>query len=98
MFTGPPNADEAPNPTSSSNTINTFGAPCGGRKRSIGGNDVPGSVAANVVKPGTGRSGIGNTSRGRSSRPTITLTSQSETERNGTTTQDDALARDQRLM
>jgi hypothetical protein len=28
---GPPNADEAPKPTSSSSTISTFGAPSGGR-------------------------------------------------------------------
>jgi hypothetical protein len=39
-----------------------------GRKRSIGGTVAPGSVAVNVVKPTRGRSGIGSTSRGRSSR------------------------------
>jgi hypothetical protein len=46
MCTGPPNALDAPNPTSSNSTTNTFGAPDGGRSRSIGGNDVSGSVAA----------------------------------------------------
>jgi hypothetical protein len=48
---GPPNADDAPNPTSSTSTINTFGAPDGGRKGTIGGNTVLGSLASNVVRP-----------------------------------------------
>jgi hypothetical protein len=34
---GPPNADEAAKPTSSINTISTFGAPSGGRSIVIGG-------------------------------------------------------------
>ena len=34
---GPPNADEAPKPTSSSSTISTLGAPAGGRSGTIGG-------------------------------------------------------------
>ena len=34
---GPPNALDAPNPTSSISTIRTFGAPAGGRSGSIGG-------------------------------------------------------------
>jgi hypothetical protein len=34
---GPPNADDAPKPTSSINTISTFGAPSGGRNIVIGG-------------------------------------------------------------
>jgi hypothetical protein len=34
---GPPNALDAPKPTSSSRTISTFGAPAGGRSGSIGG-------------------------------------------------------------
>jgi hypothetical protein len=38
---GPPNALDAPNPTSSSSTISTFGAPVGGRSRSIGGSVAP---------------------------------------------------------
>jgi hypothetical protein len=37
----PPNALEAPKPTSSSRTMSTFGAPAGGRTGSIGGNAVP---------------------------------------------------------
>jgi hypothetical protein len=43
---GPPNALEAPNPTSSSSTTSTFGAPAGGRRGSIGGNEVSGSFAS----------------------------------------------------
>ena len=46
--TGPPNALDAPNPTSSSSTTNTFGAPAGGRNRAIGGYDVSGSCASYV--------------------------------------------------
>src|SRR3954453_5897959 len=64
MCTGPPNALDAPKPTSSSSTTSTFGAPAGGRRRSIGGNDASASVAAYVVRPGTGRSGIGSTPPG----------------------------------
>ena len=43
---GPPNALEAPNPTSSTSTMSTFGAPSGGSSGSIGGNDVSGSLAS----------------------------------------------------
>jgi hypothetical protein len=43
---GPPNALDAPNPTSSSSTISTFGAPDGGRRGTIGGNDESGSFAS----------------------------------------------------
>jgi hypothetical protein len=43
---GPPNALEAPKPTSSSSTIKTFGAPSGGNNGSIGGKAVPGSFAS----------------------------------------------------
>ena len=43
---GPPNALEAPKPTSSSSTTSTFGAPSGGRSGSIGGKDVSGSFAS----------------------------------------------------
>ena len=57
---GPPNALDAPKPTSSSRTISTFGAPSGGSSGSIGGNAVSGSLASYVVRPGAGRSGIGN--------------------------------------
>ena len=60
---GPPNADDAPKPTSSISTTSTFGAPFGGRKGSIGGNFVSGSLASKVVNPMVGRSGIGRTSR-----------------------------------
>jgi hypothetical protein len=60
---GPPNVLDAPNPTSSSSTISTFGAPSGGSNGSIGGKVVSGSFASYVVNPGAGRSGIGNTTR-----------------------------------
>ena len=61
--TGPPNALDAPNPTSSSITTNTFGAPAGGRSLAIGGYDVSGSAASYVVNP-TGRTcDNGNTTR-----------------------------------
>ncbi len=43
---GPPNADDAPNPTSSIKTMSTFGAPCGGRSCLIGGYLVLGSLAS----------------------------------------------------
>ena len=61
---GPPNVLDAPNPTSSNSTINTFGAPAGGNSGSIGANAVSGSLASYVVNPGAGRSGIGNIVRG----------------------------------
>ena len=62
VWHGPPNALDAPNPTSSSRITNTFGAPAGGRNGSIGGYDVSGSLASNVTNPTRRRSGIGNTS------------------------------------
>jgi hypothetical protein len=37
VWTGPPNALDAPKPTSSSRIISTFGAPSGGRRGAIGG-------------------------------------------------------------
>ena len=43
---GPPNAPEAPKPTSSSRMTTTFGAPAGGRNGSMGGNFVAGSLAS----------------------------------------------------
>ena len=43
---GPPNALEAPNPTSSSSTTSTFGAPFGGGNGSMGGYAVSGSLAS----------------------------------------------------
>ena len=46
VWHGPPNALDAPNPTSSSSTTSTFGAPAGGRSGSIAGNDVSGSFAS----------------------------------------------------
>src|SRR6186713_3295524 len=60
---GPPNALEAPNPTSSSSTTSTLGAPAGGRRGSIGGNVASGSLASRGSSPSYGRSGIGRTSR-----------------------------------
>ena len=48
---GPPNALEAPNPTSSSRTTSTLGAPAGGRSGSIGGNCASGSRASNGKLP-----------------------------------------------
>jgi hypothetical protein len=68
---GPPNALDAPKPTSSSRTISTLGAPVGGRSGRIGGNFVSGSFASSVVRPTGLRSGIGNTSRGTQSRRSI---------------------------
>ena len=46
VWIGPPNALDAPKPTSSSRTISTLGAPFGGRSGSIGGNFVSGSFAS----------------------------------------------------
>ncbi len=43
---GPPNALEAPKPTSSSRMIRTLGAPSGGRSGSMGGYAVSGSFAS----------------------------------------------------
>jgi hypothetical protein len=43
---GPPNALDAPKPTSSSRITSTLGAPLGGRNRTIGGNLVSGSLAS----------------------------------------------------
>jgi hypothetical protein len=63
VFAGPPKVCDAPNPTSSSNTTSTFGAPSGGRSGLIGGNDVSGSFASYVVRFTVFRSGIGSTSR-----------------------------------
>src|SRR3954451_10780033 len=60
---GPPTALAAPNPTSSSNTTSTFGAPAGGRSGSIAGNDVSGSLASYGSVPSNGVSGTGSTSR-----------------------------------
>src|SRR3954466_8877477 len=60
---GPPNALEAPKPTSSSRTTSTFGAPSGGRSGSIGGNVASGSLASRGSSPSYGLSGIGRTSR-----------------------------------
>ena len=43
---GPPNALDAPKPTSSTKITSTFGAPAGGSSGSIGGNAVSGSLAS----------------------------------------------------
>ncbi len=59
----PPNALDAPKPTSSMSTTRTFGAPSGGRSCVIGGNDVSGSFASYVVSPTGVVSGMGKTSR-----------------------------------
>ena len=63
VWTGPPNALEAPKPTSSSSTTRTFGAPFGGRSGAIGGNVASGSFASYRIGPAYGRSGIGRISR-----------------------------------
>src|SRR5882724_10669773 len=63
VWHGPPNALEAPKPTSSSRMTSTFGASIGGRSGVIGGNFVLGSLASYVVRPTGLRSGIGSTSR-----------------------------------
>src|SRR6478672_1861789 len=57
---GPPKALDAPKPTSSTSTIKTFGAPAGGSSGSMAGYELSGSLASYVVRPGAGRSGIGN--------------------------------------
>jgi hypothetical protein len=44
--TGPPNALEAPKPTSSSRMIRRFGASAGGRNGAIGRNEASGSFAS----------------------------------------------------
>src|SRR4051794_25422720 len=62
---GPPNALEAPKPTSSSRTTSTFGAPAGGCSGSIGGKEASGSLASTGSSPWNGRSGIGRASRER---------------------------------
>src|SRR4051794_35638265 len=72
VWHGPPNALEAPKPTSSSRTIRTFGAPAGGNRGWIAGNVVSGSFASYVVRPGAGRSGIGNIARAWRSGPFVT--------------------------
>ena len=46
VWHGPPKALVAPKPTSSIRTISTLGAPFGGRRCSIGGNFVSGSLAS----------------------------------------------------
>ena len=46
VLQGPPNALDEPKPVSSIRTIKTFGASAGGRRGSIGGNDVSGSFAS----------------------------------------------------
>ena len=46
VLMGPPKALAAPNPTSSSSTTSTLGAPAGGRSDSIGGKLVAGSLAS----------------------------------------------------
>src|SRR5947209_15435545 len=61
---GPPNALDAAKPTSSSRTTSTLGAPSGGRRGSIAGNDASGSLASNGRVPSNGVSGIGRTVRG----------------------------------
>ena len=66
---GPPNALEAPNPTSSSRMTRTFGAPFGGVNGTIGGYDVSGSFASYVVRPGATRWGIGRIARELGSSP-----------------------------
>ena len=64
VLINPPKAVEAPKPTSSNRITRTFGAPSGGRSCSMGGYDVSGSFASNVVSPGFGMSGMGSTVRG----------------------------------
>jgi hypothetical protein len=48
---GPPNALDAPNPTSSIKTMRTFGAPPGGRTGRIGANLASGSLASYSTVP-----------------------------------------------
>src|SRR5215813_820867 len=59
VWHGPPNALDAPKPTSSMRTTRTFGAPFGGSSGTIGGYVVSGSFASYVVRPAGVMSGIG---------------------------------------
>lgn len=78
---GPPNALAEPNPASSSMGTSTFGAPAGGRNGSIGGYDVSGSFASQVVSPTCCRAGMGRTVRGTSDEDTRDLSVAGENER-----------------
>src|SRR6476620_9287441 len=60
---GPPNALDAPKPTSSRSTTSTLGAPGGGRSGVTGGNFAPGALASYATGPAGLRSGIGSTPR-----------------------------------
>src|SRR6478752_954920 len=60
VWHGPPNALDAPKPTSSSRITRTFGAPAGGRSGSMAGKLVSGSLASYVVSPGLRRCGSGS--------------------------------------
>src|SRR6478609_866262 len=64
---GPPKALDAANPTSSSSTTSTLGAPAGGRSGWIGGNVTSASLASSGSSPSYGRFGIGSTLRESSS-------------------------------
>src|SRR6478672_4593635 len=74
---GPPNALDAAKPTSSSRMTSTLGAPSGGRRGSIAGNDASGSLASNGSVPSTGLSGIGRTVRGPSGGDMVVTVSRS---------------------
>jgi hypothetical protein len=67
VWHGPPNALDAPKPTSSSIMMSTFAAPAGGRRGRIGADIAAGSLASYDTVPEYRRSGIGNTSRRMSS-------------------------------
>src|SRR5262245_37999245 len=63
VWHGPPNALDAPKPTSSIRMINTFSASAGSRSGTIGGYFVSGSLASYVVRLTAATSGIGRTDR-----------------------------------
>src|SRR4051812_49737654 len=69
VWQGPPNALEAPNPTSSSRTTRTFGAPAGGSSGSIGGDAAAGALSSSVVSPPRGGAGVGNNPPARRAGP-----------------------------
>src|SRR6478609_9859177 len=56
VWHGPPNALDAPKPTSSSRMTSTLGAPAGGCNGSIAGNDASGSLASYGSVPSNGLS------------------------------------------
>src|SRR4051794_41929174 len=66
---GPPNALEAAKPTSSRSTISTLGAPAGGLRGSIGGENAPRALPSGGRPPGPGGGRGGGVGRGGAGAP-----------------------------